>query len=573
MALTINAPHPRRRWAIPALCGLLALAILAPALPRGYLLSYDMSFVPRQTLLSDSLGLGSGLPRAVPADALVALATTALPGDLLQKVILFLAVFAAAWGAARLTPSPRLTVQAIAAVLYAWNAYLAERLLIGHWGLLVAYAALPWIAIAAQRLRDQPSGLRAWARLVVTLAPAVITPTGGLLGAGAALAAAGRRRALGVLAVAVTLNAPWWLPAILNPYAGSSDPAAVTAFAARGENWGGPVLSVLGLGGIWNAQVTPASRGTVVQPLFTLLIVAVAVWGLRVWRRRERSGMTGLAALAGLGLLLALAAAVPGLADALAWAITHVPGAGLLRDGQKWAAWWALLLAPAFALGVADLARRAPDALGRRSLLVGALLLPVAVLPDLAWGASGALRPAHYPAEWEAVRQILATDRRPGDVVALPLSTYRSFAWNRGRTQLDPAPRHLPRAVVIADSLKVGPLLVRGEDPRSAQVRRALGRGEPLGRLGIGWVLVEHRTPGPDLPALRGLTTVHAGEWLTLYRAPGPVRAGPGWSPATPWVLTVDGIALILVVAALALVLLPSSRSWERRHGNMEDKR
>src|SRR6266545_315036 len=202
-----------RRLIVPGGCALLTVAILAPVLPRGFILGYDMSFVPRQSLLPDSLGLGSGMPRAVPADALVAVLTTVIPGDILQKVILFATVFLAALGAARLVPTESVLIRLVAAVAYSWNAFLAERLLIGQWGLLVAYAALPWIVKTARELRDK----RDWARLVLVSLPAVITPTGGLLAAGAALAAAGWRRAPGVAAAMAVLNAPWWVPSLLRP--------------------------------------------------------------------------------------------------------------------------------------------------------------------------------------------------------------------------------------------------------------------------------------------------------------------------------------------------------------------
>src|SRR6266545_4054652 len=537
-----------RRLIVPGGCALLTVAILAPVLPRGFILGYDMSFVPRQSLLPDSLGLGSGMPRAVPADALVAVLTTVIPGDILQKVILFATVFLAALGAARLVPTESVLIRLVAAVAYSWNALLAERLLIGQWGLLVAYAALPWIVKTARELR----GKRDWARLVLVSLPAVITPTGGLLAAGAALAAAGWRRAPGVAAAMAVLNAPWWVPSLLHPGA-TSDPDAVTAFAARGESWGGPVLS-----------------------MFTLLIVGVAIWGLRELHRRW--GSWALTGLAGIGLVLALAGSLPGLASALQWAVAHVPAAGLLRDGQKWAAWWALALALGFALGAESLARLTGDRLSgerlagsrlaRGAIVVGALLLPIVILPDLAWGAAGRLEPVRYPRDWQAVSSILARDDRPGDVLTVPLSAYRRFSWNADRTQYDPALRYLPRTVVVADSLKVGPTLVRGEDPRAAAVTAAANQGKPLGPYGIGWVLLERGTPGPAIDVGR-LHPVYQGKWLTLYRAPGHGPPAAGGPPARPRVLLADATAVLLGLVSGIALLLPFGRFVKSRRKDM----
>ena len=46
----------------------LATLMLGPALAPGYVLSYDMVWVPDLAVRTDTLGLGTGLPRAVPSD-------------------------------------------------------------------------------------------------------------------------------------------------------------------------------------------------------------------------------------------------------------------------------------------------------------------------------------------------------------------------------------------------------------------------------------------------------------------------------------------------------------------------
>jgi len=190
-------------------CALLALVVLAPVLAAGYVLTHDMVFTPRQPLLAESVGLGSALPRAVPVDAVVALFTTVVPGDLLQKALLLLSVWLAAYGAARLVPAQSTAPGLVAATAYAWNAYVAERLFIGHWVVLLAYGCLPWIVAAGLRVRrGEPGG---WPALILACAPAALVPTGGVLAAGAAIAAAGRRRLAGTLGLAVALNARSWI--------------------------------------------------------------------------------------------------------------------------------------------------------------------------------------------------------------------------------------------------------------------------------------------------------------------------------------------------------------------------
>ncbi|NED53229.1 hypothetical protein G3I24_20315, partial [Micromonospora aurantiaca] len=215
--------------------------ILAPLAAPGYALRYDMVFVPRQPLSWDLVAPAQSLPRAVPMDALVSLVTQLVPGWVVQRVALAGAVLFAAVGAGRLVPTERRAVQLVAAVAYAWTPYLAERLLIGQWGLLLAYAALPWLVRAALDLRAGRDG--ALARVVLFTAPAAITPTGGLIALATVLVLAADRARLRLSAVAVggvaLLNAPWIVAALVTGAGGTSDPAGVAAFAARAENWAG----------------------------------------------------------------------------------------------------------------------------------------------------------------------------------------------------------------------------------------------------------------------------------------------------------------------------------------------
>lgn len=556
-----SGPSWLHRTALPAVSLALPLLVLTPVLGRGFVLTYDMVFAPRQWLTPDALGMGSALPRSVPVDAVVALATTVVPGDIVQKLILFLTLAAATLGAGRLVPTEATGVRLTAAVFYGWSAYVAERLFMGHWALLIGYAALPWVALAALALRQGKPG--ATARLILACAPAALTPTGGLLAAGVALALVGRHRLPRAIGIVAVLNAPWLVPSLLHPGGGLSDPLGLTAFAARSENWGGPQLSVLGLGGIWNSEVVPTSRGNPLLPVFTVIMVAVAMVGLRElasrWGLRPARALVVLGAL---GVLLAVATTLPFGAAVMGWLVETVPGAGLLRDAQKWAAWWALPFAIGFALGMERLARY----LGRAAIVVtAAALFPVLLLPDLAFAGWGRLASAHYPDDWRHVAGILEDDPHPGDVLTLPLSAFRRFTWNDNRTQLDPAPRVLPRATVIDDTLTVGGVSVTGEDERVAAVRRAMADGESLATQGIGWVLVEHGTPGRvDQDLLSRLDKVHEGSWLTLYRVPGELRPAPG-GPARAPILAANGAAAALVIAGLLWCGLPIGRLNRRR--------
>src|SRR6266542_243940 len=153
-----NPSQPRRRAFRPTrfaarhageLSGLvLSLAVVAPLLAPGFVLSYDMAFVPRPRLSWVLLGVTGEPPRSVPSALIVAVLSRAVSGEVVEKLVL-LSIFALATiGAARLVPSDRPIARMAGGVLYAWNPFTYERLLAGHWALLLGYAVLPWVAAA-----------------------------------------------------------------------------------------------------------------------------------------------------------------------------------------------------------------------------------------------------------------------------------------------------------------------------------------------------------------------------------------------------------------------------------------
>ncbi|MFC8044892.1 hypothetical protein [Nocardia sp. NPDC057353] len=527
----------RLRAVVPAYSALLTLLILAPLLTPGHLLLRDAVSTPRSYLTDAALGLGDAAPRAVPQDAALAVLSTVLDGGPVVKAVLLLALWTAGIGAAalarRLLNAP-LYAQLVAVTVAIWNPYVAERLLQGHWSLLTGYAALPWTVLAALRLRDchgtGRARLAAWAALTLCLAAAGLTPTGALLAGVLALLTVGPRRIPGTAALWLGTAAPWLVAAALSGSAGEhSDPAGIAAFAARAEPGLGTLGALAGLGGIWNADAVPTTRTGPLAVLGTALLLLLVLLGLRrllgAGLRDETVLRRTLAAVAATAIVLpALGATALGLAVG-EQLVTAIPGAGLLRDTQKYVA----LAVPAYTLaaaaGAVVLARRAPAAV--TALLIALLALPLA---DLAFGVGGALRPVHYPAGWARAAAVVEEAGHPGDVAVLPGGMFRRFAWSGPAPVLDPAPRLLPADVLQTGELPVRGGTVAGEGRRAVRVERALLAGAPpaeIATAGVGWILVEHRTPGPLGESARTLAQLGAPAYtdddLTLYRVQGPV--------------------------------------------------
>jgi hypothetical protein len=668
------AARPRwRAWlsrpaAWPALAGLgLGLLALGPGLGPGYLLSYDMVFVPRMAFSAALIGLTGGPPRAVPSDAVVAVASLAVPADILQKLILLLIFVLACSGAAvlasggrppvlasggrppqtpprairsgqppaaplrpaepgpadpplssagpdpadpPLSPTPPrairsgqppagrrgwlrppaggagrgladpgagvpepgaapavsmpLAARLAAGVCYAWNPYVAERLLIGQWALLLGYAGLPWVL---RVLCFGPSRTRL-GRLLGVMVPAGI---GGFAAMGlTALAAvpavlcrgddAGRpdrvRRLLTVLGALALFSLVWLIPAFA--VAVHTDPRGADAFAARADTPFGRLGSLLMLSGIWNAQTVPRGYGGGASAAWLLVVLAALAGYLLLARPRRLAPGLGIAALAGLAVAAAGAFA-PGRA-ALRGLISAWPGFAVLRDGQQFLA--PLALAEAIGLGAlvawvlaaAARGRDAATASGRdaatasgrdgpaarqagAALAVMAVLAPVVLLPGLAWGLAGRLRPVSYPADWARARQVIDGDPARGSVLLLPWAAYRRYPWNGGEAVYDPWTLLLGREVISNDGLQVGNLVLAQESADSIRLNRIVtGPGpltRPLLRAGVRYVVVDAGPllgrAGPGLAArarLPGARVVLAGRDLVVFRLAPP--GGPG---------------------------------------------
>ena len=138
----------------------LTLAVVAPLLRPGYLLQRDAVSTPRSYLSDSALGLVAA-PRATPQDFAVALASHCVDGGIVVKAVLVVALWLAGWGAARLVanvlPESGIGGQFVAITLAIWNPYVGERLLQGHWSLLLGYGCLPWVATTMLTLRSTDS--------------------------------------------------------------------------------------------------------------------------------------------------------------------------------------------------------------------------------------------------------------------------------------------------------------------------------------------------------------------------------------------------------------------------------
>lgn len=517
----------------------------------------DAVSTPRSYLSDSALGLSEAAPRALPQDFAVALASRVLDGGVVVKALLVLGLVLAGWGVARLValvlPEAGVAGQLVAVTIAVWNPYVAERLLQGHWSLLVGYGCLPWVAASMLWLRT--SGASPWAgvcELVFWIALAGLTPTGLMLAATVAVVCvfapgAGRPRwwcAAVALGASVLVALPWLVASAVADSLSSSQAEGVPAFAARAEHGLGTLGSLASLGGMWNADAIPASRTTPFAVVGAVVLLGVVAVGLpTVIRRRVAVPLLMLAAVA--VVVPAVMATGPGMAFVEA-TIRELPGLGVVRDGQKWVA----LAVPAYSLAgaaaVVTLRQRIPAAV--TALVCCAAL--IATLPDLAWGVGGQVSAVQYPSGWVKAAALINADPQP--VAVLPVDSMRRFAWAGNAPVLDPLPRWVRADVLTTGDLTIGGRTVPGEGGRARDVQQLLLAGasrDELAAAGIGWVVVES---GGNTAPLE-LPVAHRDDDLTVYRVGGdhPAAPGRGIVLAAHWVWL--GLLVLSGGGALAL--------------------
>ena len=379
-----------------------------------------MLFVPREPFPAALPGLAPA--RAVPSDLVVAAMSRILPADILQKLVLLAIFVLACSGAAALLAREPLLARLAAGIFYAWNPYVGERLIIGHWALLLGYAALPWVLRAV--LAPDLDSRRGAARLALALLPAVV---GGfaalaitaLVAIPAALFTRNPRRAALVLAMLAAGSLPWFIPSLLHQV--YVDPASVAAFAARADTPFGSIGSLLMLGGAWNAQTVPEAYGGPWSALWLAAVIVALAAYLLLARSQHRWPGLGVAAAAGLAIA-ALGVTAPG-RDLLRSLIAAWPGFAVLRDAQQFIAPLALLESVGFGLAVTRALNPGPF---RRKALIPERQVPA----HTAGTASGRPVPAHLAGT--------ASDR--------PLRPSAPPAQNRNRPPSRPPPPTDPTA-------------------------------------------------------------------------------------------------------------------------------
>lgn len=488
---------------------------------EGYAFMVRDMMVPFAMPLNDlNSGNAGGAPRAIPQDALLAVFLPPLSTVwVVAAMVLFCGVtgmiYSAKW--AHRVVGAGLPAQMLVSLFVMWNPFTIERMLQGQWSVVVAMWLLPGIAYAARYRQLGP--------LLFFLGCAAFTPTGWLLGGIIALVSVRSKQWAGIVALAqVMLAAPWVLLTLFSSASVAADSASAAIFAARAETWVGTLGALMGLGGIWNAEAVPGSRGGVAAVCGVALCLLMLV-GLAARRGSANlvKHMPALMAVTGLAIIVPfLLSTGPGV-SVMGLALDTIPGSGLLRDTQKFVALavpgMVLLLARAVTLigeGLASEKKNHNLRIGLASVAAGVLvILTVPALP----AEMSPLQPQRLSPEWRQIHNAVSHSPHTS-ILLLPPGNYRMHG---DMPVVDPALKILPGHPIDPGFLIVNNRVLDGNPADIALLQKTMAGEDQLAQNSVGWVLVDRNSiaPGTDTSAVDKLLSkyklVVKGNGLELY--------------------------------------------------------
>jgi hypothetical protein len=528
----------------------LALAVLAPWLPRGYILTLDMVFTPH-------LRMPASVTSSYLLRVLLHVLNLALPSDVIQKLLLFAILLLMGVGMYRLVryQAPRKSGTGVAqtvgmyfaGTLYMINPFTYDRLMAGQYSVLFGYALLPWLARALLNFLERPAGrtavvLAAWLAAIGVVSIHTLGMALLLMAAGIWLALWRRRNqdeylpkllcfALLTLAVFLAASSYWLVPLVLGKSATADTIASIgsgdrAAFATVDRGMVGRLGNVLRLQGFWleaRGMYTLPQAYSRAWGLIALLVwVLVAMGAVSYWR----SGRRMLVVLFGSAGVLAIFLAV-GIANG--WLSAHVPFFAGYREPQKFVALLALVYCVFAARGAAvvvELWTLHGGRFGRTAALITMLALPVVYTPVMLWGCNRQLHPVQYPADWFAMNNRLKAIAGNSQTLFLPWHLYMSYGFT-GRIIASPAPQFFDVPILAGDNPEFG-----GAAAVGSSAQRRLGEIMPragsdanlaaeLAVLHVQYVLLAKDDDFARygyLDHTPGLTRVMSSATLELYR-------------------------------------------------------
>lgn len=522
----------------------LSLLVLLPLLLPGYILTLDLVFTP-------NIAWPTELSNTYPLEILLWLLGRILPGDIVEKIVLFSILLLSGVGMhllIRALASPNIRTDAwqlapyIGGICYMINPFTYSRFMAGQWMFLLGYALVPFFVRSLLRLVTQPSikagtntGLWAFAIISVSIHHVgILAAIGAIFGVIAAVKYRHnlhRLKLTGLSLVAgagvfLVLSSFWLVPTLLGLSAISHSTAGFDsthfeAFSTDGGSTLGRLANVIRLQGFWVESQQLFALPQTITPgwglLFLLLWIVVVIGGISALRLYRMAG--------GLAMISIISGILLSATPLISWMSTTIPLLAGYREPHKFASLIAFGFALLLAIGAGRIIAKTKRETIAKVLGLGFLILPLLLTPTMLWGFARQLSPRHYPIEWQETNDMLKQTVRTGEeVLFLPWHQYATYSFS-GRLIANPAEKFFEVPIIASNDPEFADISPTYPDPKRQRLKTLLeapsaGAAKQLSEIGIDYILLAKEPSQKQYPWLNtmsGIHKVHENTRLLLY--------------------------------------------------------
>jgi hypothetical protein len=506
-----NALQKTRAWLKPEKrsvwfeYGALSLIIILPLLLPGYILTLDLVFTP-------TFSWPHELTNTYPLEGLLWLLHWILPGEIIEKSILFLILLLSGVGAhlliRRIGSNKEISIESwqmaayFGGIFYMINPFTYSRFMAGQWMVLLGYSLLSFFLLALLRLMALPTLKAAikvalWAFVIMTVSLHHIGILG-LLGVSIVVtgvikywrSSARLRPFLGYAGLSIlftgVLSSFWLIPAMLGQgnigqAVSGFDQMDFQAFATSGQSTLGAIGDVIRLEGFWaesrGLYFLPQSMLPMWGVVFLIIWIIIIIGAVKAWRRQRTLVLISIGCIS-LGIILAVT-------PLLSWLSQFIPFVAGYREPHKFVNLVVIGYAILGAFGVAYIVERATekfDEIGGQVATIICLLLVLAATPTMLWGFAGQLSPRTYPSEWSAMNTALKDKVNGERVLFLPWHQYQKYSFS-GRIIANPAEKFFEVPMVISDEPEFKDIQPTIPNQEKRDISSALKQPDDLARV------------------------------------------------------------------------------------------
>ncbi|HMH69926.1 MAG TPA: hypothetical protein VK502_00860 [Candidatus Saccharimonadales bacterium] len=524
----------------------LALFVMIPLLLPGYILTLDLVFTPHFVLPSEvtNTHLLNGTLWALHF---------ILPGDVIEKVILFLILLLSGVGMHLLVHSLRpVAVRTeywkvatyFAGLLYVINPFTYSRFMAGQWMVLLGYALLPFFIRALFALLRSPSLKSARTVSLFALVISIVSLhhigmllcLGLLVIAGASGAYRHNRPHLtrffgwvGASMLFFCIASLYWVIPVLAGHGevGASianfNQSHFDAFKTNGNGAFGAIGEVIRMQGFWAEAQKLFVLPQVIVPMWGLIVlvlwIVIIYGGKKAWHHNRLVVGFSVGSII-IGTILAATPLIASLKEVLPFVAGY-------REPHKFTNLVVIGYALLGAFGVGYLLQATAKRFNEKTAKIAGficLALPLLITPTMLWGFSGQLSPRTYPGEWFEVNDYLKKNAKGERVLFLPWHQYANYSFSK-RLIANPAEKFFEVLMIISDDPEfrsVPPTQPNSDKQQIATLLKDKRDISPiLTRLHIGYVVLAKEQDFKEygyLATTPGMYVVKENEKVKLYK-------------------------------------------------------